>query len=236
MTPLSADLVDFENADSFGGDDAVATNSYFADYGLSVTALAGADGSSAEQAALSFEAVGRDGTDGFWTDWLRRDEALSGSLGNYFLKAGTGDLSYGDAEFFQMSIDYDEATTAASGEIWDIDGPEQYQVTAYDSAGNAVASLESPTGGLNAEPWTWSVEVGGGVKISNVEITATGNSTLRGFAFDNFDSTQANINATSHNAPIPAAFPIGCVGLAMYFARTRRLRTVGSRCRRYSGR
>lgn len=208
------ELVDFENAASFGGDDALVTESYFGQYGLSVTATAGNDAASATTADLYFEAEGRDGTDGFWSSNQGRDEAFSGDLGNYLLKAGNGDLSYGKSKYFNMSIAYKNATQAASGEIWDIDGKEQYKVTALDANDNAIASLTSPIGSLNAEPWTWSFDVGDKAGISTIQVEFIAEeSTLRGFAFDNFNATEANVNATSHAAPLPNAFAMGMVGL-----------------------
>lgn len=213
-----ADVVDFENAESFGGDDATVTQQYFNSYGLSVSAVAGDSKATATTAVLTYEAAGRDGTDGYWSSSQGRDEAYSGNLGNYFIKAGSGNLSYNKAKYFNMKIDYQNATQKASGEIWDIDGKEQYKVTALDANGNAIASLTSPVGSLNAKPWTWSFDVvGEGEFISSIEVEfVSTQSTLRGFAFDNFNSTEANYNAdaSTHAAPLPPAFLVGiaCLG------------------------
>ena len=76
----SGDVIDFENAGDYGGDNAVITKSYFSQYGLQVTSTAGANAASASSAVLSFEAAGRDGTDAFWSSGSGRDEAYSGSL------------------------------------------------------------------------------------------------------------------------------------------------------------
>ena len=40
-TTAGAELIDFENAGSYGGDNAVATNDYFRQYGLSISARVG---------------------------------------------------------------------------------------------------------------------------------------------------------------------------------------------------
>lgn len=211
--PTSADLVDFENAADYGGDNALVSADYFAQYGLKVAAVAGADSSSATEALLAFEAAGKDGTDAYWGSDGQRDNAKSGDLGNFLLKAGTGDLSYNKSRYFNMSITYEKATQAASGEVWDIDGNEQYKVTALDANGNALASVTSPTGGLDAEPWSWSFDVGA-ENIAQIDVEFIGNSNLRGFAFDNFNSTEANAGAKVHAAPVPPAFAIGMVGFA----------------------
>ena len=213
IRPASGDLVDFENAADYGGDDAAVTADYFASYGLQVTAYAGSSAATATEAVLAFEQTGRDGTDAFWSSNSGRDEAFSGDLGNYFLKAGTGDLSYNNARYFNMQIQYDQATAAASGEVWDIDGPEQYKVTALDANGAELASLTSPTGGLNAEPWSWSFDVGADV-ISQINVEFVGSSNLRGFAFDNFNATSANPDAKGHAAPVPPAVALGLAGLS----------------------
>lgn len=213
VCPAHADLVDFENAEDYGGDDAVVTADYFASYGLQVTAYAGSNAASATEAVLAFERTDRDGTDAFWSSGSGRDVAFSGDLGNYFLKAGTGDLSYNNAKYFNMAIEYDQATAAASGEVWDIDGPEQYKVTAFDSNGTELASITSPVGGLNAEPWSWSFDMGADV-ISQINVEFVGSSNLRGFAFDNFNATGANGDAKGHAAPVPPAVALGLAGLS----------------------
>ncbi len=205
-TFVLGDVVDFEDAASYGGDNAAISDSYFENLGLSISAVAGDSAANASSVTFAFEATDRDGTDGFYTSGNRRDYALDGDLGDYFLKAGTGNLSYNNAKYFKMSIDYKESTNAASGEIWDIDGPEQYSVTAFDVNGGAIATLISPAGGLDGKPWTWSFEVGN--EIDKIEIDAIGTGTLRGFAFDNFDSTGANANATSHATPLPSSAAI----------------------------
>lgn len=213
VSPIYGGNVNFENAASYGGDNAVISSGYFAQYGLQISAVAGTDRSTASDAVLAFEAAGADGSDAFWTGRNGRDQALSGDLGNYLMKAGSGDLSYSNSKYFNLSIKYEEATSAASAEVWDIDGPEQYKVTAFDANENELASVTSPVGGLDGEPWAWSFDVGA-ANIAQIDVEFIGSKTLRGFAFDNFNSTEANPNASTHAAPLPAALPLGIVGLA----------------------
>lgn len=222
-----ADMVDFENAGDYGGDDAIVTNDYISQYGLTFTAMAGSNEADAQLATLTFEASGRDGSDAYYSSGGGRDEAFSGDLGNYLIKAGNGNLSYSRSEYFKLSIDYIDPTTAASGELWDIDGPEQYQVTALDANGSAIATVTSPIGGLNAEPWAFSFDVGdSGVEIAQLDVEFIGNGTLRGFAFDNFNATEANPNvATTHAAPMPMSVQVGMIGLfGLYIKRRNRER------------
>jgi hypothetical protein len=228
-TPLLGDLIDFENAADYGGDNAVIADNYFEQYGVSVSAMAGSSASDAREAVLAFEKSGNnDANAGYWSSRTGRDEAFSGDLGDYFLKAGTGDLSYNDSTYFVLTVDYNVATQAASGEVWDIDGPEQYTVTAFDSNGNLVASLVSPTGGLNAEPWTWSFDMGDKGDISQITVAASGEKNLRGFAFDNFNATEASPNADTHATPLPSAFALGLFGLVGMVGRDRRRRRLQS--------
>ena len=223
-----AGILDFEDADQFGGDNAAISPGYFASQGFGITALAGASESDASDVLFAFEATGRDGTDGYWNRGMSgRDDALSGDLGNYFMKAGVGDLSYNDAKYFKMTIDYTSLSTAASGEIWDIDGPEQYQVTAFDANGDKINTLESPHGGLDGQPWLFSIDIDPdtGKTIDRIEITATGTGTLRGFAFDNFDAFTAAAavsSTTAHSTPLPTSLPLGVAGIALLIARHRR--------------
>ena len=124
-------------------------------------------------------------------------------MGQYFLRLGTGGLLSPPVTI--LIIDYDNPVSAASAEIWDIDGPEQFQVTAFDAAAESIGTLTSPHGGLNGKPWTWSFHSPNDSSIAKIEITATGTKSLRGFAFDNMETFAA---------PVPAAFPLGIAGIA----------------------
>ena len=222
---LHAGVIDFEDAAAYGGDDVAIEASYFQAQGYNFNAVAGASAADVTDVVFAFEQVGRDGTDGFWNKGgSGRDEALAGDLGNYFLKAGTGNLAYNKAKYFKLDIDYTTVSTAASGEIWDIDGPEQYQVSAYNADGGLINSLTSPHGGLDGKPWAFafSVDPESGQVIDRIEIEASGTGTLRGFAFDNFDAF--GLSSATHATPLPAALPLGIMGIGVFVASRRHLR------------
>lgn len=211
----TADLIDFEDAAAYGGDNAQAS-SYLAYYGVSISAEAGwfGDNSTAD---IQFEKTGFDGTDSFlsWAAPAGIDGgAYWGSspalaqLGDYVLKIGAGHMPYFNADHFKLSIGYDAAVSSASAQIWDIDGSEQFSVVGYDANGNQVASVDSPTGGNDGDGWTWSLNAAEGFSISTIEINLIGGGNLQGIAFDNFNST-----ASTHTVPIPAAFPVGLLGM-----------------------
>lgn len=94
--------------------------------------------------------------------------------------------------------------TSASGQIWDIDArpngggdPERYLVAALNASNQVVASIQSPlgisetsSGTLDGRPWTFSFNsVSKPIKrITIVQDVPVG---VKGFAFDNFNATQA---------------------------------------------
>jgi len=151
------------------------------------------------------------------------------SLGNYFLRLGTGDLQAGTVP--TLLIDYMTPVSAASAEIWDIDatsvlGTEQWKVTAYDQLGGAgqlLGTMISPLGladpldpdYLDGKPWFWFFDLGtGNFDIRSIQIQWYTNNPLAspktsgiGLAFDNFNTTAV---------PIPGAiwlFGSGILGM-----------------------
>jgi hypothetical protein len=92
--------------------------------------------------------------------------------------------------------------TAASGEIWDIDGDgvsasEEYRVQAFDSSDNLLASTLSPEGtddgdsSLDGQPWVFRFSrLSAG--IARIEIDFIGTKTTGiGLAFNDFDALGA---------------------------------------------
>jgi hypothetical protein len=114
-----------------------------------------------------------------------------------------------------LSIVYDSAVSAASGQIWDIDGntsqgTEQWDVQAYDSANNLVASILSPLGSTNGAgsldglPWTFNLAGG---EFSRIDFVFTGTKERGvGLGFDNF-------NTSSVSVPEPGSLALLTLGL-----------------------
>jgi hypothetical protein len=161
--------------------------------------------------------VGFSGSHGFDT----ADPGFGGVLKQFFLRSANPGSDFG-----KFIITYTGATvTAASGEIWDIDGTaqveggpgftEQYTVTAYDSANNLLATDVSPTGTLTSaiapydgQPWKF-VFSGLTAGIARIEIDFTGTKPGGagggiGLAFDNFYPT---------SVPEPAGITLVLVAL-----------------------
>lgn len=139
------------------------------------------------------EEVGNDTIDGFFNDsLLQLDTAATGfetQLGNFFLRQPVSLNNFGT-----FIIDFESTTplTAASGEIWDVDGnslnTEQYQVDAFNSSNILLDTIISPIGNdltLDGKPWTFDFSA-----LSDIEqiwITFIGTRTTSvGLAFNNF--------------------------------------------------
>ena len=139
----------------------------------------------------------------------RERAGFEGQLGDYFLRLGTGGLE--SVPVPVLIITYDTAVSAASAEIWDIDGlsvsnSEQWTVTAHDMSGAVIDTQVSPlgvsagAGSLDGLPWTWSFDHAT-ADIYSIQIAFTGGRTSNiGLAFDNFSP------ATAAVVPVPPAF------------------------------
>ena len=141
-----------------------------------------------------------------------------GRLGNYFLRLGTQSLL--STPVPSLLITYSTPVSAASAEIWDIDGndgiySEKWIITALDEQKNIIDTLESPeyftydSSTLDGKPWVWSFNHSS-EDISCVAISFAGSKTSGiGLAFDNFSPSSA--------VPIPGAVWLlgsGIAGLA----------------------
>lgn len=125
------------------------------------------------------------------------DPGFGGQLGSWFLRSPVGGSNFG-----HFIIQYSSTigpVTAASGEIWDIDGipqqpaTEEYTVQAFDSANNLLDTLvsplgviDTPTAPLDGRPWTFAFS-GLTAGIDHIVVDFTGSKTMGiGLAFNNF--------------------------------------------------
>ena len=177
-----------------------------------------------------FEAVGGGGTDsGFFNLGVgslfdTADPGFEGQLGGFFIRTPTTGASA------SLTITYTSisvSVTAASGEIWDIDGSsdgktERWRVEAFNGSDVSLGVLLSPIGTdtltpLDGEPRLFSFS--GLDDLRKIEITFVGTKTANvGMAFNNFSPVTA--------VPIPAAFLLLPSALALLFLKRRHLRLV----------
>ena len=157
------------------------------------------------------------------------DPGFGPQLGNWFLRSPVGGSDFG-----VLVITYASSTpvTAASGEIWDIDGTaqvpggpgdtEEYTVRAYDSANNLLATQVAPLGTLTSaiapldgQPWVFSFSgLSAGIAKITVDFTGTKPAGI-GLAFNNFDPTNAAV-------PEPGMMGLAAAALLLIAARRRR--------------
>ena len=131
------------------------------------------------------------------------DAGFTAQLGNFFMRGPTGGADFG---LFVITYSGSTLVTAASGEIWDIDGTalapggtgntEEYTVRAYDSANNLIATQVSPLGvltsaiaPLDGRPWVFSFTgLSAGIAKITIDFTGTKPAGI-GLAFNNFNPT-----------------------------------------------
>lgn len=156
-----------------------------------------------------FEEVGNvdAGNDtGFWGIGGARDIAAPGFesvLGSFFLRQFEPYTPFGA---FTILYDALAPVTAASGEIWDIDGKigatERFTVEAFNGS-TLLQTLQSPEGvdfSLNGQPWTFGFT--GLSDITKIEITFSGSKTSGiGLAFNNFSPVTSLAEPTSVSEP-----------------------------------
>lgn len=146
-------------------------------------------------------------------------------LGNFFLKQESAYEPFGT---FHVIYDAMNPVTAASGEIWDIDGgnknskTERFLIKAFNGD-DLLDFILSPLGlkssgerTLDGKPWAFGFS--GLSDITRIEISFTGTKTKGiGLAFNNFSPVEDI--SESVNVPEPsslAIFALGVIGLASY--------------------
>lgn len=158
------------------------------------------------------------------------DAGFTAQLGNWFLRSPIPGSDFG-----QLIITYSSSSpvTAASGEIWDIDGTaqvpggsgdtEEYTVRAFDAANNLLATQVSPLGTLTSalapldgQPWVFSFSgLSAGIARITIDFTGTKPAGI-GLAFNNFDPTNPAVPE-----PATATYVVTCV-VAHLLCRRRR--------------
>lgn len=221
-----SDLITFEPEEgylpngSLASDNLVITTQYQEQYGVSFGFDADGDLNIDPGSSLRLENTAN--SNGDWAYWssdgaTKYNTAAPGyedQLGDWFL---TNDRTQAGSN--SILIEYDNSVTAASGEIWDIDGRsngngEQWLVSAYDENGNLIGSAESPLGirpgaqgNLDSRPWLWSFSVTDGSEISAISMQSVGDVTNGPVAFNNFATSSPTNNLISSPTPVTVARP-----------------------------
>ncbi len=201
-------VVDFETTPSGGGasdDTALDLASAYDVEGVGVRFGFDIDDDRIPDNPAAFERRGDDGANGFFSSFgsLGFDSERPSDpqlLGQFFVRQA---VSIGGLPG-NFVVVHDADASAVSGEIWDIDASslaptetERWRVSAYDSGGELLASVESPAGisdgdpgSLDSRPWTFSFEGVGPIRRVVLEFTGTKTSGI-GLAFDNYSLSPA---------------------------------------------
>jgi hypothetical protein len=233
----AASFIDFENPGALGlGDNKSVTNQYL-DLGFSFGLDNDLDGIADAGIAPALEQKGKGGTDGFVNGGKNNNDVAADGyfdeangityadrLGDYFLRTGGLGGNGGN-----LLITYTEGTSAASGELWDIDGnqdwwskgrdrTEQWEVQALGSDNIILESILSPlgdraTGGLDGKPWMWSFKRET-TDIKAIRFVFTGDSKTQnvGLAFDNFSSHSVEGESVPEPTSAMALLALGMIG------------------------
>jgi len=224
-----AGLINFETVpNGLPSDQLAISNQYLTDHGVTFSLLNANNSSSTP----FLEAVGNtDVGNGFTyldNNIPTADKAAPGfeaELGNYYLRFTTTDQVSSPVPQLVISYAANAYTSAASGQIWDIDahnvnglgGRAQWLVSAFNASNNLLESQLSPlgllprdAGTLDGRPWTWSFDLAN-ADISEIRISYTGTQLQGiGVGFDNINTHSAAV------VPVPTAiwlFGSGLIGL-----------------------
>jgi len=232
----ASSFVSFEDASEVGlGDNQKVIDQYL-NQGFSFGMDNDLDGLADLNIAPVLEKVGNDNTSGFVNAGSGNDVAEAGlfdedlgityadRLGNYFLRTGGLGGNGGN-----LLITYTEGTSAASGELWDIDGNanffndgsnriERWEVQALGADGSILEKILSPEGTvadgpLDGKPWLWSFERDT-ADVKAIRFVFTGDSPAKnvGLAFDNFSAYGVEGAETPEPGSLAGLMVLGLVG------------------------
>ena len=159
---------------------------------LDVTIGFDVDGDGVPETAAVFEAVGSDDITGFTGVGPDGPSALfADQLGLFFLRSLS---ALNDSSPVGVLVaEYSAPVPGLSGEIWDIDGPEQWEVRAFRAGETTPTAVQiSPEGGLGSEPWVFSLaDPGPGFSRLEIEHIGTRPNSQLGLAFNNFRASES---------------------------------------------
>ena len=163
----------------------------------------------------------------FWVRNASKDTAAPGYetlLGDYFLRQFEPYKPFGQ---FVILHESNLPVTAASGEIWDIDGgnnTEQFLVQAFNE-GQLLESMYSPLGNnrkLDGKPWTFTFNNLSNITKITIDFTGSKRNGL-GIAFNNF-SAETGVSALTTEVPEPKSVWLFGLVILVYL----KLRTAGN--------
>lgn len=159
---------------------------------LDVTLGFDVDGDGVVETPAVFEAVGDDPITGFTGNGPDGPApAFADQLGQWFLRS---ESALNDSSPVGVLVaEYSQPVPGCAGEIWDIDGPEQWEVRGYRAGEtDPVVTIISPFGGLNSQPWVFSLaDPGVGVSRLEIEHIGTRPNNQLGLAFNNFSASES---------------------------------------------
>ncbi len=203
----SAQFIDFEAIDGILPDgsealDDLKITDQFSSLGVTFGIDANLDGIADLGKSPILEAVGYSNKDkiyAFSNGSIGKKDTVAPSLesrlGKFFLRAGEVGKTKNKKQL-SLLITYDSPTSGASGEIWDIDGSddfkhEQWRIEALGQDLSVIDFVDSPIGGkdvnLDGKPWFWFFERDV-ADINAIRFNAIGSRDAKhtGLAFDNF--------------------------------------------------
>ena len=226
----ASSFINFETVPGSNPSDNLAISNQFSSIGVNFGIDNDFDGIADAGLLPQLEKVGQtsgDGIQGFVNGGKGKDVAEAGyedRLGDYFLRtAGLG--GNGGA----LLISYDQATRAASGELWDIDGnnngarSEQWEVQLLGQDKSILDTITSPLGTnsqnhqaggeLDGKPWLFSFNRAE-ADVYGIRFKFTGNSdpSKVGLAFDNFSARSAESQSVPEPVSLLGIFAIGMLG------------------------